>query len=384
MGQKIKKVRNGQLDFFKFVFAIVILLFHGRILGDAASVDKLLFENGAIAVEFFFIVSGFFFVPSVERFFSKNSELKKYNSVFKEDVGYIGSRIKGLIGLYVISVILSFAAYTMEYVHTNLDFSFTDYAFTMSKSIWNILLLQSSATTQLNINGATWYLSAMFIAMFVMYPIVRLKKDLFTRYICPVGAILFFGILASQKSLTGVYDWTPIHITRGLIRAFMGIMIGCIIYEFTNYLKKIDFTVFSKILFTLLGYGALFYSLVVMQFYTKVYIGKGYDWKVNFTIVFAFAVAVLVLAGGLDITHKLYNNRVSAFLGKFSTAIYLLHMPCRRIVMVYFYDGYTYHERLLIMLILSIAVSLISMFIVFIIKKNSEKLKSIFKKVFVK
>ena len=83
MGQKIKKVRNGQLDFFKFVFAIVILLFHGRILGDAASVDKLLFENGAIAVEFFFIVSGFFFVPSVERFFSKNSELKKYNSVFK-------------------------------------------------------------------------------------------------------------------------------------------------------------------------------------------------------------------------------------------------------------------------------------------------------------
>ena len=384
MTKKISKVRNGQLDFFKFLFSIVVLLYHGRLLGSASAGDRIIFQNGLISVEFFFMVSGFFFIPSVERFFEKSSHLNKYNSVFKENIGYIGNKIKSILGLYIISVIFSFVMYTIYYVKQVTEFNIVSYIFRMSKSIWNILLLQSSVTTQLNINSVTWYISAMFIVMFILYPVVRCKKDLFVRYICPIGSILLLGVLVAEKNSFDNYDMTAIHLTKGLIRAFIGIMIGCIIYEVSNYCKEIKFTTFSKLLFSLVGYAALLYSLVLMDYHTRAILDKNYDWEVNITVIFALAVTTFVFASGLDITNKLYNNSVSSFLGKLSTAIYLLHIPCRRIVQLYFYKGYSYNQRLLIMLVLSLAVSLIAMFVLFVLRKLSAKIKPTLKRAFLK
>ena len=384
MTQKIKRVRNGQLDFLKFIFSLVVVLYHGRLLGSSSAGDKLFFEKGYIAVEFFFMVSGFFFIPSVERFFAKASAQNKYNSVFKENIGYIGNKIKSILGLYIISVIFAFVMYTLYYVKSVTEFDFFKYVLTMSKSIWNILLLQSSVTSQLNINSVTWYISAMFIVMFVLYPLVRCKKDLFVRYICPIGSIFLLGVLVAEKGLLGVYDMTAIHLTKGIIRAFMGIMIGCIIYEVAGYCKGVNFSAFSKVLFTLAGYSALLYSLALMQFNTKATLEKSYDWEANITVIFALMVAVFVFASGVNITHKLFNNPVSSFLGSFSTAIYLLHMPCRRIVQLYFYKGYSYNQRILIMFALSLAVSLIAMFVLFVLRKLSVKIKPTLKRVFLK
>ncbi len=61
MAQSVKKVRNGELDFFKFLFAIVIFLYHCRSFADTG--ETIILRNGSYAVEFFFIVSGFSLYP---------------------------------------------------------------------------------------------------------------------------------------------------------------------------------------------------------------------------------------------------------------------------------------------------------------------------------
>ena len=59
--------RNGKIEILRFVFCVLVLLFHAE--GLVPGGVKLpgffsFFENGAIGVEFFFIVSGFFMAKS--------------------------------------------------------------------------------------------------------------------------------------------------------------------------------------------------------------------------------------------------------------------------------------------------------------------------------
>ena len=63
--------RNGSIDFWKFIFSLVIMSFHSiYFAGD----EKFLFYNGANMVEFFFLVSGFLMAG--------HCSLEKYMAVF--------------------------------------------------------------------------------------------------------------------------------------------------------------------------------------------------------------------------------------------------------------------------------------------------------------
>ena len=64
-GQRSQK-RNGAIDFWKFVFCMIIAIYHGRYMGG--SVPYALFKDGGyLAVEFFFLVSGFLMAKSAKR-----------------------------------------------------------------------------------------------------------------------------------------------------------------------------------------------------------------------------------------------------------------------------------------------------------------------------
>lgn len=52
---------NPEIDFWKFVFAIVIFLYHSQKFEVTSGVS--FFRRGYLAVEFFFIVSGYLMTP---------------------------------------------------------------------------------------------------------------------------------------------------------------------------------------------------------------------------------------------------------------------------------------------------------------------------------
>lgn len=56
--------RNGKIELLRFLFAVIIVLHHSRqLLGD----ENCLFLGGSLGVEFFFIVSGYLMMSSIEK-----------------------------------------------------------------------------------------------------------------------------------------------------------------------------------------------------------------------------------------------------------------------------------------------------------------------------
>ena len=63
MKKKNNQKRNGIVSLWKFIFALVIAFFHGGEFFQPN--ENVFFLKGYIVVEFFFIISGFYFASEV-------------------------------------------------------------------------------------------------------------------------------------------------------------------------------------------------------------------------------------------------------------------------------------------------------------------------------
>ena len=105
----MKQQRNGLIDFYRFIFALIIVIHHamwldGRYVGDIE--NKVFFRGGYSAVEFFFILSGYLL--------SK----KAYDNQMNDKIGEltwneITKRVKALYPSFIISNILSTFSYLL-------------------------------------------------------------------------------------------------------------------------------------------------------------------------------------------------------------------------------------------------------------------------------
>ncbi len=65
--------RNNLVEFARFLFSVLVIGYHVQMSFSGDGID--LFENGALAVEFFFLISGYFFARSIEKL--KNKYLRQ-------------------------------------------------------------------------------------------------------------------------------------------------------------------------------------------------------------------------------------------------------------------------------------------------------------------
>lgn len=85
------KKHNGIISFWKFMFSILILIFH---CSDRAKEGKVLFIDGRIGVEFFFIVSGYLLAKKA---FNNKENL---DNIGKETFVYIWKKNKEFFSIY--------------------------------------------------------------------------------------------------------------------------------------------------------------------------------------------------------------------------------------------------------------------------------------------
>ena len=83
------------------------------------------------------------------------------------------------------------------------------------------------------LNTATWYISSMMIALFILYPLARKYKDNYIYIIAP--AILLFVLTFTNSN--HIYITDPVTVTvfgqNGLYKALIFIIIGNI--KIINY-----------------------------------------------------------------------------------------------------------------------------------------------------
>ena len=90
--------RNSLIDLFRFLFSVLVVGYHLQ-MGLPGGIH--FFENGCLAVEFFFLLSGYFLARSIEKCASK-ADLKLLPATF----GFMKGKISSVFPAHIFANLL--------------------------------------------------------------------------------------------------------------------------------------------------------------------------------------------------------------------------------------------------------------------------------------
>lgn len=355
----MEKHRNGAIDLLKFLFGLMIVFYHGRIFSESG---RVLFGAGYIAVEFFFLVSGYLMTAKAY------SVSKKANMLpGKETTAFILKKAKALfphlLFIYVVCSLLLFYLSPETKKVANIVFY----------SIWEPLTLWMSGLGKIDatINAQTWYISAMLLSMLFLYPIMIQKFDLFTHVIAPATAILLFGWIAQEYGKLNHYNlWTGVAYS-GIYRATAALCMGSVCWVAAQKLQSMHFTK--------RGRGML--CLIEVSCYLLVVVGANLVAQnmLDFIMVALLAIGVTITFSKMSLIDNWFDRKICYWLGNFSLTVYLNHIIIRKFFQKKV-SGLPYIQELLLFIVVVFVWSLIAHFLMrglqTVGKKVTAKLKS--------
>ena len=158
--EKVKaQKRNGELDFFKLLFCIVVISFHS---GYFIQSENGYFKGGSIAVDFFFVVSGVMMARNAaKKAYEENLGIDTFEFMKKKILRFMPD-------IYVAWVI----AFVVKHWHF---VSWKQVVKDLFASIWELLFLTNTGIVGYSpndasylSNDATWYISAMILSMLLL------------------------------------------------------------------------------------------------------------------------------------------------------------------------------------------------------------------------
>ena len=305
MKQQNTAVRMGEIDFWKFIFAILIVTFHSEYLPGAG--ENTYFHGGSIGVEFFFIASGFFMARSAEK-------VSGNQSIADETWRFLLKKIKVFFPYMLVSCFVALIAKTLSY-HGGLLKLIKNGV----EGIIEVLLLKATGLGDTFFNNPTWYLSAMICSMAVLYPLILKYRKTFTRIACPLLAFFMLGYLEQTHGQFRNPDLWDSLFRKGTIRGFAEIAFGVACYEICIWISRYNFTKLSKLLFTVAEYGSLLGIIL--------YSNTKSCWDMDSPSVLLMGGAIIIAAGNLSLLSGFWNRfRFTARMGRFSLMLYLNHI----------------------------------------------------------
>lgn len=342
--------RNAIISLFKFVFSIIVVIYHGKKL---VGINKFKIATlGYFCVDFFFIVSGYYFYKSV----LKLNEKKNVN-VYKENVNMIISKLKRFLPYTIIS---GFISIILFYLMKELKIT------NALMSIFNIFLVDMTGLRGYTINGAIWYISSMLIVFFVLCPIIYKLKDKYIYYVCPLIIMFGLGYMYNKYPTLDLYrsKWNGL-LFSGTLKAFVEINIGILLYNVSNKLKdvlKSKRNILKYILNLLYILGFMFIT-VFMLIYKK-------SGVVDYFILLVISVTLLLCFSDELLSNKL-DCKITRYLEKISLPIFIN----QHLFLYYFYFigkrySIEFYKYLILYIGCTIVFSIIEQFIIDLIKSR--------------
>jgi len=290
--------RNGYIDIIKFIFAIIIAEFH---------LSTGLFPGGRVAVDGFFMISAFLMMKYIERQ-GDNGEIGT------STVTFIMRKYKGLALILALSSITAFILIAITQ-----DYSAETVGLRLPFILFDIFPLNTAGFQGTYVVGISWYLSSMFIALAILFPLIKRFHTGFTLTVCPLLAFLGYGLISARYGslAVGVTYLENSIIHTGVLRALAGSSAGCLLYEISRRIGNLRYTRFAKTVFTiaeLLLFAALLY---LMHHYPK----SKFEY-LSLCIIFGM---LLIGINGLSFSHILWNPKWTKPFGTASTLIVLNH-----------------------------------------------------------
>ncbi len=196
-------------------------------------------------------------------------------------------------------------------------------------SIPNLFFLEMTGIRFEAPNNATWYISAMIIAMAILYPLCRKYYSILAKIVIPITSLIILGFFVqNDNSLSGVLDWTNFGY-KGMIRGVVEVALGVVSFEISMWLKSIKIGSLGKVFLKITE--ILCYTLVIW------YIVSSLTKMYEIYVLALFFIGVTITFSEV-VSFNLMNNKFCYFLGKVSLPIYLCHMIGIRIIVDYFMD----------------------------------------------
>ncbi len=293
------KKRNGYIDIIKFFFALVVMDFH---------VDTGTFPGGRIVVEGFFMISGYLMMCSV------NSNKYPQDSLGVSTVRFIYQKFKKLF-LYL------FPAVTISYILCciRVDRGFVDSISRVPLLIFDFFPLSEAGYQGDYVLGISWYLSAMFLALAVLYPLCKKYRSTMTLIVCPIASLLIYGTLSyhyGNMAIATIYLENSL-VGSGLLRGIAGCAAGCTLYEICEVLSRKKITMTGRAFFTVLEIVGFVFFIYTMHEHPKS--------KYDFILIFVIFLLLVIGIGGISFSSLLMRGKYTKFFGTASTLIVLLH-----------------------------------------------------------
>ncbi|MEE3449638.1 MAG: acyltransferase [Acutalibacteraceae bacterium] len=293
--------KNNSINFWRVIFTFSIVIFHFS--GTYSKFNTVVHaENGwRIAVEFFFVVSGFLLAYKCE-----HSEISAWE--------YTKHRFKRFFPVYFLSLIMMIV---LRIINNSMS---ARKAFDLILTLIDeLMLLQGLAWNYITINGPSWYISVLLICGYFIFYMLRKKKDFFAHFWAPLICIVVYSYLSIKMGrLSGnVYDFSDVlGFSIAMIRGFGGMCAGVISYEFYKKLKETKLTKFGNFLVRL---GEIIgFSFILIYTFKK----GSTHFDFYFVVIFIFCTA---FAFSAEKKNLLFNNVIVDYLSKISFSIYLVH-----------------------------------------------------------
>lgn len=353
-GNGMKKKHNGIISFWKFIFSLLIIVLH---LGLKHPNVRYNFRGGSIGVEFFFIVSGYLFCYKC---------LKTADTNITENmILFFFNKIKRFIP-YIVFLWLFSLPYVILIDKIGINGLIT--------AFYNLIYVPVKNNPLLDIFGITWYIAAMIIAQWLLYPLIVKYKKAFIYYVSPL-IVYFGGNYLLIKYGQYAVPWMPSIICfSGLIRALVGINIGMIVFLISNKIKDINFNKFSCFLMTvfeILGYISMFI------FANKADAHMRFD--VLMTIILSICISISFSTKSL--LYNISNNKLFYTLEKLSLPLYLNQWAI--IMMTEWYINHHhinigFYYELFIIILISIIIGVIEELLISLYHKKKNNIKKLF------
>lgn len=296
--------RNHYIDLIKIVFALLIVFFH--IHGDLN-----LFPGGRIAVEGFFMISGFLMMRSIAK------DKRVTEPLGRSTVRFLAHKWLNLLPFLLPAAILAFVSVSVFY-----RFGLKRTLLNLPLFLFEIVPLYSEGFRGVYYIGISWYLSSMFFALAVLYPLCKKFGSDFTLIaFLPVGVGIYglisykFGHLA-----VGQADWLEEWPTNmGILRGLAGCLLGCVIYEVSDSLRKRAFSPGGKRAIAVIEIVCYALYFCLIQWQPK----SSYD----FVLVFVTFVFLIIGLSGHSLLEPALRQRNTKWLSTVSTLLILNHYP---------------------------------------------------------
>ena len=327
------EIKFKNIEILRFFFILSIIACHIDLNIKKSTV--LFFQNFAnqthwtwLAVDFFFIISGFFLFLKTD-----------FNVNF---VSFAKKKLKRLLPLVLIVLYITYI------------FSlFTPLTWLQHENLFTILNLQNVGLTTQNGNiPPSWFVSSLFwTSCFYFYLYKVINRNIFNLITASIifACYSLFLHAPHDANLANIFYF----INTGMVRAFGGMGIGYFIYLFYKefYSSKTTFfnSFWSKLLISIIEIWAFITLFYYLDFHYTSYNNILY-------IILVFIILFICFIVKKGIISKFFDNDFSVFLGKYTYSIFLIHYLVKDLYVIYCNSYGLIHPKLYILILYIITI----------------------------